>query len=114
MDSFVTHRRAIENLHLIHKNGLSSFIQQQKFRIDLLERLLNQYDDGKSKSFYCLAAALLPIEDIERAIPILKPTAPDHATSMSFALSFKERLRNIADSKGIELSYRKKQAQQCD
>jgi hypothetical protein len=60
-DSFVTHQNRMENLVFIRKNGISNFIKHQKKRINILKTMLENYNDGKSKSFYCLAAGLLPI-----------------------------------------------------
>jgi hypothetical protein len=67
-DSFVTHKNSLVNLHSIIKNGLPAFIRQQNMRIELLERIIENYDDGRSKSFFCLALALLPLNDIKTAI----------------------------------------------
>jgi hypothetical protein len=66
--SFVTHRQAVSNLHLIKEQGMELFLKQQKKRIILLEKMLNQYNEGRSKSFYCLSTALLSIEGIEQAL----------------------------------------------
>lgn len=67
-DSFVTHKMCLKNLGTIREMGLSEFLKSQEKRIQLLERMLEEYDDGRSKGFYCLSAALLPMEDLERAI----------------------------------------------
>ncbi|HEC81320.1 MAG TPA: DUF3795 domain-containing protein [Thermoplasmatales archaeon] len=56
-DSFITHRKAVSNLNFIKKHGLIKFIEQQKKRIRLLEKMLKSFDDKRSKSFYCLSAA---------------------------------------------------------
>ncbi len=37
-------------------------------RIRQLERMLARFDDGRSKSFYCLAAALLSVEALEGSL----------------------------------------------
>lgn len=64
-DSFVTHRKMFPNLEYIKTNGTTLFVNQQHIRIEILTDFLNQYDDGRSKSFYCLTCALLPIDKLK-------------------------------------------------
>ena len=49
----------LPNLHFIRKHGIARFVEQQRRRITLLESMLGGFDDGRSRSFYCRAAALL-------------------------------------------------------
>lgn len=67
-DSFVTHRRVIQNQRLIAEIGIEAFIQQQKKRINFLSTALDRCDDGKSKNFLCLAAALLSVDSLDEAL----------------------------------------------
>lgn len=48
--------------------GLERFIKQQNYRIDFLRNVLDRYDEGRSKSFFCLAATLLSIESLTGAL----------------------------------------------
>lgn len=67
-ESVVTHLRTLDNLRSIHEHGLSDFLQQQQERIGLLKAMLNEFDDGRSKGYCCLAAALLPLDVLEVAL----------------------------------------------
>ena len=71
-DSFVTHRKAFFNQDFIKKHGLDLFLSQQQIRIELLETLLNNYNDNRSKSFYCLATALLNLDNIKIIVNFIK------------------------------------------
>ena len=55
------HRKVFTNLESIKFIGIEQFINQQRIRMDVLEGFLKRFDDGRSKSFYCLTSALLPI-----------------------------------------------------
>lgn len=66
-DSFVTHGKLFPNLDYIKTNGLDLFINQQQLRIDILTDFLQKSDDGRSKSFYCLSCALLPIDSLRES-----------------------------------------------
>lgn len=101
-DSFVTHRRVYKNLNSIRSNGLEPFLDQQRLRMDILKDFLLYADDGRSKNFYCLACALLPLESLtEGHHQLLK---------MGEFIDVKQRcnllrfyLQSTADSLSIEL-----------
>ena len=67
-DSFVTHRRVMQNQRMIAEGGLDAFLRQQQKRTAFLETALGRYDDGRSKSFFCLAAALLSTDALNEAL----------------------------------------------
>ncbi|MEK6794009.1 MAG: DUF3795 domain-containing protein [Spirochaetota bacterium] len=67
-DSFVTHQNTLTNLKSIAKNGVKSHVHELRKRMRILEELLHRYDDGRSKSFYCLAANLLPLEALRNVM----------------------------------------------
>ncbi len=66
-DSFVSHKNSLANLALVQKGGIETYLAQQKQRIQILEPFIEHYDDGRSKSFYCLATTFLSITALETA-----------------------------------------------
>ena len=66
-DSFVTHKKVFANLDFIKSNGIDCFIDQQKLRMNILRDFLANYDDGRSKSFFCISCALLPLDKLHEA-----------------------------------------------
>ncbi len=67
-DSFITHRRILDNQGYIKKHGLGKFLARQKARINYLETFLEHFDEGRSRSFFCLATAILSLESLEKAL----------------------------------------------
>ena len=67
-DSFVTHKRMIANHRYIQENGINNYLKEQNARIKILEKLLLEYNDGKSKSFFCIASRLLDIQELNTLI----------------------------------------------
>jgi len=67
-DSFVTHRKIFINHDLIKKEGLAKFLGQQRQRIKLLRKMLENFDEGRSKSYYCLAAAIMDISELKKTL----------------------------------------------
>ena len=95
-DSFVLHRKLMPNQRLIAQIGIDEFIRQQRERISFLEIALEHYNDGRSKNLYCIAATLLSIEDLEKAL-----------TFAENGESLKAVLNRFADEEGQELKLRK-------
>ena len=54
--SYPSSRKILPNLCFIREHGIKKFMSQQKKRIDLLETMIEQFDDGRSRSFFCRAA----------------------------------------------------------
>lgn len=111
-DSFMCHRVSLSNLRFIRDNGINNFIEQQNRRIELLEIMLEVYNEGRSKSFYCVAAALLPIDDLEQVLEKSKEKITnENITIKDFKTKSKilrEKLSKIAEKEEIELKLRKK------
>jgi len=111
-DSFITHKRAHHNLKFIRDRGIEEFVEEQRRRIRLLERAIKDFDDGRSKSLYCLAAALLPKTDLETSLDIVEQKIeadrirPDDIKTRSKI--FRDLLNNLAAREGMELKLRKK------
>lgn len=110
-DSFVTHRKTVWNLNFIKENGMAKFIEQQERRIELLEILLKHFDEGRSKSFYCIAATLLSITDLEIALENceqkLKADMIKSEDIKTKAHILKNILNELASYKGIELKLKR-------
>jgi len=66
--SYPPSRKIIPNLNFIREHGIKTFIEQQRRRIRLLEKMIKDFDDGRSRSSYCRAAALLDLADLENSL----------------------------------------------
>lgn len=67
-DSFVLHRRVLPNQNGIREHGLETFLAHQSERVAFLETALAKHDDGRSKNFYCIAAALISVGGLKVAL----------------------------------------------
>ena len=61
----MTHNKVFANLDYIKTNGIKIFIDNQNVRIEILNYLLTNFDDGRSKNFYCISCALLPVDKLQ-------------------------------------------------
>jgi hypothetical protein len=95
-DSFVTHRKIFDNLEYIKSIGIDNFIDQQKIRMNILNDLLTNFDDGRSKSYFCICSTLLPLNILQDALTLADTTGAK--TKL-----LKEHFQTIAQALGIEL-----------
>ena len=59
---------AVENLRQIAQVGLENWLKGQRERQRLVEELLENYNEGRSMSYYCKACARMPVESVKSAI----------------------------------------------
>jgi hypothetical protein len=107
-DSFVSHRPCLSNLEAIKKHGLESWLKERNARRKLLERLLATCNEGRSASFFCVAATLLSPDVIEESLREAQrrpaPTgSPDTKTKAKIVRAV---LQERATAAGIDLKLR--------
>lgn len=66
--SYPPYRNLMPNQESIRDHGIREFIAGQARRIGLLETMIREFDDGRSRSAFCKAAALLEPEQLEKAL----------------------------------------------
>jgi hypothetical protein len=106
VDSFVSYQALEDNISFIEKNGLPEFEKQQISREKILNSMLSEFNEGRSKSLYCIAATILEIKDLEI---ILR-----EARKKTYKMALKEKsqvlrelLSETAIRKKLELKLRK-------
>jgi hypothetical protein len=66
--SYPPYRKVMPNLNFIREFGIEKFMEQQNKRIKFLKTMIDNYNDGRSRSFYCRAAALIDLKDLEESL----------------------------------------------
>lgn len=111
-DSFITYKKAYHNLNFIRHHGIEEFVERQRKRIKLLEIMQGGFNDGRSKSFYCIATTLLQIKDIVRSLDETKQKIVTGNVELNDvktkAKILKEVLNEVAAREGIKSKLRKK------
>ncbi len=105
-DSFVCYQRLEDNIAFIRQNGLKEFDKTQKMRERLLREMLDGFNEGRSKTYYSIAATVIDTEELKTALL--------RAKRESAGLEMKEKskllhslLDEIAESKQYTLKLRK-------
>ena len=108
-DSFITHRHQKSDLEKAQRIGIDRYNLEQKEKTQILDHLLSNYNDGRRKTFFCVAVNLLELSELQEAIKQIEAN-----TELS-ALSTKERsqyvvnvVQGIADQRGLCLKLNRK------
>jgi hypothetical protein len=67
-DSILCYQKVEDNIAFIQKNGIAEFEKQQKTREQLLREMLAEFNEGRSKTLYCIAATVLEIGELEKVL----------------------------------------------
>jgi len=67
-DVKTTAKNVLQNQQFIQEYGIAKFMEQQELRIKMLQDMLEHYNDGRSKTLYCLAATLLSVDGLKKAL----------------------------------------------
>jgi len=68
VDSFKCYQKLEEDIEFIQKNGVAEFEKTQIAREELLKEMLQEFNEGRSKSYYCIASTVLEINELKDAV----------------------------------------------
>jgi hypothetical protein len=75
VDSFKCYQTLEDDISFIQKHGVDEFQKNQKIREQLLKEMLQNYNEGLSKSYYCIAATVMQIDELKDALIQVKKDA---------------------------------------
>lgn len=67
-DSFTCYQKLEDDIAFVRTNGAAEFEKTQKRRELLLKEMLREFNEGRSKSSYCIAATVLETGELEEAL----------------------------------------------
>lgn len=67
-DSFKCYQTLENDILFVQKNGIKEFEKLQKIREQILKEMLQDFNEGRSKSYYCIAATVLEIAELKEAL----------------------------------------------
>ncbi len=68
VDSFKCYQKLEEDIEFIQKNGVAEFEKTQIAREELLKEMLQEFNEGRLKSYYCIASTVLEINELKDAV----------------------------------------------
>lgn len=88
-DSFISHKNMLKDFEKVKDIQLEAYQRELEEKIAILHYLLDNYNDGRRKSFFCTAVNLLDLQDIK---DVLAQTADEIHPDMSL----KEKSATVA------------------
>ncbi len=109
-DSFISHQNQFKDMEKAKAIGLNAYQFELNEKVEMLQTLLQNYNDGRRKSFFCTAVNLLELQDV-RDVMVQIAAAANQAD----ALAIKEKaaiavnlFQKMAEKREISLKLRKK------
>lgn len=107
-DSFITHKNQLRDNEKAKRIGMEAYRSELDEKISVLEKLLVNYDDGRRKSFFCVAVNLLEMADITDIMARIESETRTDDSVKEKATTAVRLLQDAADRQGISLKLRKK------
>ena len=108
-DFFITHQRRLEDLEKAKCIGIEAYNREQREKMAILTELLEQYNDGRKKTLFCLAANLLELPSLRQGMEAIRSQGQNLDAKARGALA-SAVLHRIAAEQGAELKLRKPKA----
>jgi len=106
-DSFISYGSLAASFVFIQENGIEEFVRLEIEKQGFLRYLIDNYDEGRSRSFYCTSCQLIPLDRLRGALA-------DAETRITVVTDIKEKARivraaisSLADTLQINLKLRK-------
>ena len=106
-DSFISHKNQFSDMDRAQRIGIEAYEAELNSKVQILEKLLKNYNDGRRKSFFCLAVNLLDLTDVQSIIRRVGDEVDPQATLKEKAATTVRLFQASADEKGIILKLRK-------
>ena len=100
-DSFKCYQKLDEDIEYVMTHGVEAFDGQQRAREKLLLRLLDGFNEGRSKSYFCIATTVMETGELEAAL--------GEAEAATISMGIRDRakaMHSILDARAVERGYR--------
>ena len=106
-DSFLSHRTIGPNLRFIQKHGIEEFARLAMEKQKFLRYLIDNYNEGRSKSFYCTSCQLVPLDKLKEALAEAEVKIAEDIHLKEKAKIVRAAISHMADGLKIDLKLRR-------
>ncbi len=108
-DSFITHKRQKADLEKMQNIGIEQYNLEQQEKIQILSCLLDNYNDGHRKNFFCVAVNLLELSELQEAMKQIQQNDKLSVLSIKEQCSYiVDVFQKIAEKRNVKLKLIKK------
>lgn len=104
--SLISHRNQLKDMEKAKTIGIENYREEQRVKKGILDRLLNEYDNGHRDVFLCLAVNLMEVDDLKKVLDEADKSTRDMnlAEKSDF---MKDALNECAEMRNISLKLRR-------
>lgn len=100
-DSLISHRNQLKDMEKAKTIGIENYRAEQRVKKGILDRFLNEYDNGRRDMFFCLAVNLMDVDDLKEVLDETDKSTKDmnlaeKSDFMKDALNECAKMRNIS------------------
>ena len=107
-DSFITYRNVRSDFEKAQQYGIERYTAELKEKMAILECLIKNYNDGRSKNFYCIAVNLLELDALRDVMAeVAEFTEGDGSLPSEKVKLIRSLLEAQAAKAGLEIKLRK-------
>jgi hypothetical protein len=106
-DSFISYRPLAANFAFIQRYGIEEFARLEMEKERFLKYLIDNYDEGRSKSFYCISCQLISLDKLKEVVEDVETKITQNTDIKEKARLVRAAINNVADSLQIDLKLRK-------
>jgi len=107
-DSFITHKNQFEDIEKARRISIEAYIAEQNEKIAILQKLLANFNDGRRKTFFCVAVNLLELEDLKKIMQHIESDINPDDPIKEKAKAATRLFQTVADEQNIAIKLRKK------
>lgn len=108
-DIFITHRNWKQDFEKMKQIGVEAYNSEQIQKLEILKCLLKDYNDGRRKSFFCLAVNLLDLEDLKTVMEHLAEEKKLESLTLKEKSAYVvKQFQSIAEQRGVVLKWNRK------
>lgn len=108
LDSFITHKNQLTDFDKVKNIGLDAYETELDIKVELLKDLLMNYDDGRRKSFFCIAVNLSDLPDLQNVMKQIESEIRPDDTLKEKSRTAVRLLQTMAEKRNISFQLRKK------
>jgi len=105
--SFITHRNMFKDFEKAKNHGLTAYQSELNQKVQILHDLIENYNDGRRKNFFCIAVNILELQDVREVMTNisqeLDPSLPIKEKSLIAVRLF----QTMADKRNVVLKLKK-------
>ena len=108
-DIFITHRNWKQDFEKMKEMGMEAYNSEQMQKLEIWKLLLEGYNDGRRKSFFCLAVNLLDLEDLKTVMEHLAEEKKLESLTLKEKSAYVvKQFQSLAEQRGVVLKWNRK------